>query len=70
MSEVRRVRMDIWADPETYLAIGPVWCHLWSRKTQEAIGQPTPQSMLTMDVNIADPKLVDYNGSLDPEDTE
>jgi hypothetical protein len=79
-----RFRQANWADPNDYLrlsvlqsanggrSIGP-WAHFYARRTQEAIGEKTPQQMLT----IAPPFnreafLVEsyeiWTGPLDPAD--
>ena len=54
-----RVRDRKWANPQAYMrlsvlqhdhdgrVIGP-WAHLFDRQTQQAIGEPTPQAVLTL----------------------
>jgi len=53
-----RCREAIWANSNAYIRLSVVvhdgkrllgpWAHLYDRKTQEAIGEPTPQSLLTV----------------------
>lgn len=72
---INRFRRPIWADPNDYARVdvingmrGP-WLHLWARRTQEAIGERTPQDVL----NLAQDPTSDYEpytGALDPEDTK
>lgn len=53
-----RCRQSNWADPNDYVrlsvlrvadgrSLGP-WAHLFARRTQEAIGEITPQAILTI----------------------
>ena len=69
-----RMRRPMWANPEDYLHIdlinghkGP-WAHLWSRRTQEICGYPTPQNILNIDTDPTTDYLP-YDGPLDPKDT-
>ena len=72
-AEIARVRLTQWANADAYLKIdlfpggmcGP-WAHLYERKTQEAIGESTPQNLLTMYADC--PDFVPYSGPLDKDD--
>lgn len=68
---ITRLRMPIWANPRAYGRIdildgfmGP-WFHLFDRQTQEAIGEPTPQTILVMQV---EGQFDPYDGQLDEAD--
>lgn len=45
------------------------WAKLWDRKTQTAIEEPTPQTMLIFG-SESDDQFVPYDGPLDPDDKE
>ena len=78
-----RVRDPKWANPDAYLrlsviehrderSIGP-WGHLFDRRSQEAIGEPTPQQLFTMMppfdfAAFMDEEVVLYTGPFDPAD--
>lgn len=70
---ILRVRQKQWAHPEDYLTFdyldgghGP-WAHLFSRRVQELIGEPTPQSILIMHIE-KDAEFEEYTGPIDPSD--
>lgn len=77
---VMRVRKEVWANPAAYMSVhlskqpdgthnhGP-WAKLWDRKTQTAIEEPTPQTMLIFG-SESDDQFVPYDGPLDPDDKE
>ncbi len=69
---IRRLRRPVWAHPEAYLRIdildgrvGP-WFHLYERKTQEVIGEKTPQTFIGLGDTTDD--YEPYAGPLDPAD--
>lgn len=75
---ISRVRKTVWINPYAYLRqdilkhesanerfCGP-WCHLFDRKTQELIGEPTPQSILAMYCEADDWEI--YTGPIDEND--
>ena len=79
-----RVRDSKWANPDAYLrlsvflraengrVLGP-WGHLFDRRTQEAIGEKTPQQLLTFappfsKVEFLAGNISPYTGPLDPAD--
>lgn len=64
-----RVRLPHWVDEETYIKFSGPWAHLYSRPTQEAICEPTPQSFLAFEVfDVSGFEL--YKGPLDEEDKD
>lgn len=71
---IARFLRPVWADPAAYARIdltpggfrGP-WMHLYDRRTQEAIGEPTPQHMPC--VGDATDDYEPYHGEPDPADT-
>lgn len=79
-----RCRDPKWADPNDYLrlsvlitqgnkrSIGP-WAHLFARRTQEIIGEKTPQVMFTFQkpfdiATFLTEELEQWTGELDPAD--
>ena len=70
---ISRVRRPMWVNDRAYAridligeAVGP-WLHLYDRAAQNAIGEPTPQSVLNIGDTTAD--YVAYTGQIDVEDT-
>lgn len=70
---ISRLRDPQWANHHAYVRIdlvevngvtghGP-WAHLYDRKTQEAIGEPTPQTFLI--TSLIDDSGEPYTGELD-----
>lgn len=70
---ITRLRLPWWANENAYVRIdivgngqAGVWLHLYDRAAQEAIGEPTPQSVLCIGDSTVDYEA--YQGKLDRED--
>lgn len=80
-----RCRDPKWADPDDYMrlsvlqqpdggrSLGP-WAHLFARRTQEAIGESTPQQILTLFAPFNRTAFLGgvydvWDGPLDPADS-
>lgn len=74
---ITRLRMPRWAPTDAYLLLSIIdgkvglWCKLYSRTEQQAIGEPTPQLFLSY--NVADSGDCEayepYTGEKDVKDT-
>ena len=75
---IKRLRDPRWVNPEAYIRIGIIenggrrfhgpWGSLYDRKTQEVIGEPTPQKFLLM--QLLDDNGEEYKGPLDKDDKD
>ncbi len=71
---ISRIRRSMWADKKSYAKIdltdngthGP-WLHLFDRRTQEILDEPTPQNVICVGDKTND--YVEYVGELDLADT-
>ena len=74
--KIVRVRLNVWADPNTYLKIpiykngktGP-WYKLYERGTQEICDMPTPIGILSYQFSLDKDEYEEYTGKLDRDDT-
>jgi hypothetical protein len=80
-----RFHDPVWGNPEAYMRLAVVvtngerhlgpWGSLFDRRTQEVIGEPTPQDILIVSKAVFDTKafkeaeLEQWTGALDPADT-
>lgn len=73
---IARFRKPQWSNPGAYLRIdilgdgtrGP-WAHLFDRLSQEAIGEPTPQTFLALALSDDSTGWLPWDGTLDVADT-
>jgi hypothetical protein len=71
--DISRIRLPIWAVPTAYVKLSlsegryAWWALLFERRTQEAIGEFTPQQLAI--VFWDSPDWEPYTGALDPADT-
>jgi len=80
-----RFRDPVWSNPEAYArlsvlvqddrrVLGP-WLHLFDRRSQEVIGEPTPQVLMLVGSTLFDPgrfrayEIEPWTGALDRADT-
>jgi len=66
--EVRRIRRANWADENTYLKVDGAFGYLFSRTTQEAIGEPTPQIVSAVLCDLSNGEWDEYTGVIDKDD--
>ena len=69
---IARVRLPQWANPDAYLKLdlmadgkmGP-WLHLYDRRSQEVIDEPTPQNVIGAWQTRGDDDFEEYKGPID-----